>query len=109
MSRLGKCRILSGKQHVLSRGHVREQGIVLEHHADIALVGLAQRQIMSAQLDDAAGRGLESRDHQQRGGLAGAAWPQEGYEFPALDSSIETSSTALVVPSYDLATSRRRR
>ena len=43
ISRLGKRRILQRKHHVLRRRHVREQGVVLEHHADIALVGLAQR------------------------------------------------------------------
>src|SRR5262249_36060639 len=82
---LGKTPHLERKHHVLRRRHVREQGIVLEHHADIALVGLAPNKILSVELDDTAGRGLEAGDHQQRGRLAGAARAQQCEEFPALD------------------------
>ena len=34
----GTCRTCSGKARFSRDGHVREQGIVLEHHADVALV-----------------------------------------------------------------------
>src|SRR5262249_22912986 len=62
-----------------------KQRIVLEHHADVALIRLAQREVVPVELDHATRRSLEAGDHQQRGRLARAARPQEGDEFATLD------------------------
>src|SRR5215831_3325783 len=75
ISCFGKPRILSGNSTLFAAVNVRKQGIVLENHADIA----------SVEFDGAAGRRLESRDHQQRRRLAGAAGAQQSDEFAALD------------------------
>ncbi len=80
---------LERKDHVAQRRHVWEQGIVLEHHADVALVGFLQREIAAIELDDAAGRGFEAGDHHQCRGLAGAARAEKGNELTADDVQID--------------------
>jgi hypothetical protein len=68
---------------------VREQGIVLEHHADVALVRREVVDRLAVELDAAVGRHLESREHHQRGGLAGAGWPEERQELAAPDGEVQ--------------------
>ena len=46
----GKRRIRSGKIDILRCRHVREQRIVLEHHADVALIGLVPSEIVPIEL-----------------------------------------------------------
>src|SRR5262245_15738737 len=57
--------------------HVGEQRVALEDDADVALVRLAERQILAAELDDAVGRFLEAGDHHERRRLPGAARAEE--------------------------------
>src|SRR5437773_710666 len=65
--------------------HVGEQRVVLEHDADVALPRLAPRQVLAAELDDAAGRLLEARDHHQRRRLPRAAGAEERQELALRD------------------------
>ena len=70
---------------VLRHGHVREQGVVLEDDADVALVG---RQMVDGGAVDqhAAGRlADEARDDAQQGGLAAARRPEQGHDLARLD------------------------
>src|SRR5262249_4430606 len=76
---------LERKQHVCHRRHVREQRIILEHHADVALIRFAQGEIAPVKLDHAAGGSHKAGDHEKRGRLARAAWPEKGDELAALD------------------------
>src|SRR5205807_3536397 len=46
--------------------HVWEQRVALEDDTDVALIRLAARQVLAAELDDAAGGLPEARDHHQR-------------------------------------------
>ena len=99
---LGEAAHLQGKDHVLRRRHMREQRVVLEHDTDIALIGLAECEIVSSELDDPACRILESGNHQQRRRLAGAARPQECDEFSALDIDRDiVDGIALAVVRFD--------
>ena len=84
--RAGRRRILQREHDVLRRRHVRKQRVVLEHHADVALVGLARApdRVPSSSIAP-LGRTLEAGDHHQRRGLAGAARAEEGDELAALD------------------------
>ena len=69
----------------LRDGHVREQRVVLEHHAEAALF---RRQRIDAHLvePDAAARELhEPGDAVERGRLAAAGRPEQADEFAALD------------------------
>ena len=58
------------KRQVLGTGHVREQRIVLEHHADPALVRWDVVDWPSVEKDLAVRRGLEPREHHQTGGFS---------------------------------------
>src|SRR5262249_31332439 len=73
------------ERHVARDRHVREQRVVLEDHADVALVGLAARQLLAGELDDAAGRLLEAGDHHERRRLAGAARSEKRDELASRD------------------------
>src|SRR5438067_2384516 len=93
---------LEREQHVGHCRHVRKQRVALKYHADIALIGLAQREVVPVELDDAASRGFESGDHQQSGRLAGAARPKEGDEFATLDSDRDViDGVAVAVIAFD--------
>ena len=83
--RLGHTGHLQAIAHVLDHVHVREQGVALKHHADIALGG-AQRGDIFAPHDDPARRGrLQPGNHAQRGGFAAAGRPQNGGERALAD------------------------
>ena len=74
--------------HVLGDGHVREQGVVLEHGVDVAAVGRDARDRLAGEVDLARGRLLEARDHPQGRRLAAARWPEERVERPAGDLEV---------------------
>jgi len=67
---------LQRKGQVLSDGHVRKQRIVLEHHADPALVRRHLVDWTPAKTDLSVRRGFEARQHHQAGRLAGTGRPQ---------------------------------
>src|SRR5690606_8036145 len=69
--------------------HMRKEGIVLEHHADIAFVGSGTRHRDAVDADLAAGHMLEPGEHHEDGGLAGAGRPEQGDEFAPLDVQVE--------------------
>ncbi|MCY1409972.1 hypothetical protein D9M71_253320 [compost metagenome] len=74
---------------VLGHGHVREQGVVLEHHADVAFV---RRHVIDGppvQQDFAGSRGFETRQHHQAGGLARTRRPQQGQELAFANVQVE--------------------
>ena len=87
--RLGNVPDLQREGEVLVDGHVREQRIVLEHHADSALVRrhIVDRLVLEEDL--AVGGGLKARQHHERGGLAGAGRPQHGQELALGDVQVE--------------------
>ena len=77
------------KGQVLANRHVREQGIVLEHHADPALVRRHVVDRLAVQDDPAMGRGLEAREQHQAGGLARARRPEQGQELATGDVEVQ--------------------
>jgi hypothetical protein len=70
---------------VAGDGEVRKQGVMLEHHGDVAPVRRNVVERAPPQPDGAAVRRLESRDEVQQGGLAAAAWPEQRNDLAALD------------------------
>ncbi|MNO34326.1 hypothetical protein D3C76_243580 [compost metagenome] len=74
---------------VLGHGHVREQGIVLEHHADVALVRRYVVDGPPVQQDFAGSGGFETRQHHQAGGLARPRRPQQGQELAFANVQVE--------------------
>ncbi|MGY4292592.1 hypothetical protein ACVWXN_000687 [Bradyrhizobium sp. i1.4.4] len=68
---------------------MREQGIVLEHHADVALM---RRHVLDrpfGEVDFAMGWNLEAGQHHQRGRLARARRTEQGDELALPDFEIE--------------------
>jgi hypothetical protein len=81
---IGRFRQAPGPQRegdVLADIHVREQRVVLEDDADVALVGRGEGDVAAAE-QDRAGRGLDeaAEDAEQRG-LAGAGGAEQRDEF----------------------------
>ena len=81
----GKTAQLQGVGEVARHGHVGKEGIVLEDHADVALVGWRQRDVPVAEPDLAAIRTDETGEHHQERGLARARRPKQCDELAAGD------------------------
>ena len=69
---LGHLAQLQGEGHVLIHGHVGIEGVALEHHGDVTVLGLhiVDHAVTDAQL--AVGNLLQAGDHPQGGGLTAA-------------------------------------
>ena len=67
--------------HVLRDSHVREQGIVLKHQAEIAPVHRHVAEVFALEQDRATVWRLQTRDDPQQRGLAAAAGPQQTDDF----------------------------
>ena len=75
--RLGNTSHLESKAHVVAHGHVGVQGVVLEDHSDVAVLG---REVGDVTFTDPDGSGvdlLQAREHAERGGLAAAGWSDQ--------------------------------
>ncbi len=74
---------------VLVNGHVGIQGVVLEDHGDVPVLGghVVDHPVADVQL--AAGDVLQSGDHPQGGGLAAAGGAHQDNEFLILDFQVQ--------------------
>ena len=70
---------------ILAHGQMREDRIVLEDHADIALVRRNAVDDLIIETDVAGFDAVETGDHAQQGGLAAARGPQQGKKLAVLD------------------------
>ncbi len=70
---------------VLPHRHVRVERVALEHHGDVALLGLHVVDDGVADAQVALGDRLQSGDHPQRGGLAAAGGAEEDHELAVAD------------------------
>ena len=75
--------------HVVLDAHVREERVGLEHGVDVALVGTGTGDVGVADVDAAAGRRLETRDHPQGRRLAAARRAEQGEERALRDGQVE--------------------
>src|SRR5438105_3651040 len=73
------------ERDVLRDAQVREQGIALEHHAEIAAIRCNRRHALAADINLARARLLESGDQAQRRRLAAAGGPEQRKYGPARD------------------------
>jgi hypothetical protein len=80
---------LQAELDVLAHGHVREQGVVLEHHAHPALVRGDVDHFGAADADAALGGRLEPGYHAQGRGLAAPGAAEEGHELAFLHRQVE--------------------
>ncbi len=75
---------LAGQQRrldVLGHRHVRVERVALEHHRDVAVLGLDVVDDPIADAQRALGGGLEPGDHAQGGGLAAARRAEQHHEL----------------------------
>jgi len=86
---LGPTRDTQAKSNVVSYGHVREQGIGLKDHPDVALVRGSSGDIDTVELDPPFSGKLESSDHAQSRGLATSTGPEERHQFAFFNFQIE--------------------
>jgi hypothetical protein len=75
--------------HVLVHRHVGVQGVALEDHGDVAVLG--RHVVHAPAVDQEVARGdvLEAGDHAQRGGLAAARRTDEDDELLVVDREVE--------------------
>ena len=90
---LGGLAQLQAEGHVVVHSHVGVQGVVLEHHGDIAVLGgdiigegVADVQLALADL-------FQAGDHPQGGGLTAARRPYQDDELLVLDLQIEVGDS----------------
>ena len=85
---------------VRGHGHVREQGPVLEHHADLASLGRhpdrVARQHAPAGADHAGVGPLEPGDRAQQRGLAAPARSEEGDDLAGADLQVDVHEDGVV-------------
>ena len=96
---------LQRKGEVLPNAHMRKQGVILEHHADAALVRGQGVDGLASEKDFAMGDGLKTGQHQQAGGLAGSRRSEHGQEFAFFDIEIEVfdDQRLAVIALFDIA------
>ncbi len=75
--------------HVVEDAHVRIERVVLEHHGDVAVLGLELVHHAPGDLHLAGGDGLQPRHHAQQGGLAAAGGADDDHEGAGLDLDVE--------------------
>jgi hypothetical protein len=82
--------------HVAAHAQVREQRVVLEHHADAAALDRARGDVLVAKAHGAAGiRRLQPGDDAQRGGLAAARGAEQDDGLAGADVEVERVQHAL--------------
>jgi hypothetical protein len=82
---------LEAEGHVLRHGEMREQRVVLEHHADVAPMRRQRRDILPVELHRAAIDAQQAGHDAQQGGLAAAGRPQQGNELALADAEIDAA------------------
>ena len=81
----GQLAVLQAEFHILAHGHVRENGVVLEHHANVALGGVQVIDALVIEIEIATLNAVETGDHAQKGGLTTAGGPQQSEKRTGLN------------------------
>jgi hypothetical protein len=79
---------LEPEGHVLSHRHVRVQGVGLEHHGDVAVLGGELVDHPAADADLALGDVLQPGDHVQAGRLSAARRADQDHELAVVDVQV---------------------
>ena len=74
---------------------MREQRVVLEHHADLPLIRGQARQRLAVERDFAERRRLEACEHHQCGRLARPRRSEQRQELAALDVEVQVVDDAI--------------
>jgi hypothetical protein len=79
---------------------VRQQGVVLEDHGDVAVARRHSGQRFSVQPDGTLIGRFQTSDQAQRRGFAAAGWANDDQEFVILDGEMHTGDSADVVAAW---------
>src|SRR4029450_4158974 len=71
--------------HVVAHGHVRIQGVALEHHRDVAVLRIEIVHRLAVDRDRAGRDFLEPGEHSKKRGLAATRRADEDHELAVLD------------------------
>ena len=82
---LGFLTVLQTKGNVVPHGHVGEDGIVLEYHADVALGGVDVVDALVVEVEVAAFNAVEACDHTQKCRFSAAGGAEKGEELAFFD------------------------
>ena len=77
--------LFEAEGNVLRHGHMREQGIGLEHHVDRPLVGRHVGDVHTIEVNTAFCWALETGEHTQQGGFARSRSAEHGEDFAFVD------------------------
>ena len=101
---LGHLLQLQCERDVVAHAEVRVQRVRLEDHGDVAILRIEVVDQAAADVHVAAGDGLESGDHAQRGGLAATGWTDQDEELAVvhLQRQIAHGVKAVVVHLLDM-------
>ena len=86
---LGELAQFQGEGHVLPHGHVGIQGVVLEHHGDVPILGGHVVHELAVDVQLARADLLQTGDHPQGGGLAAAGGADQHDELLVGDFQVE--------------------
>ena len=98
---IGGAVALEAELDVVARGEMREEGVVLEYGADVALVGLASVDDFAVEQDVAGGGFFESGDQAEGGRLAAAGGAEQGEETAARDGKRDSADRLLAGKMFD--------
>jgi hypothetical protein len=86
---LGELGGIKPEADILADRHMRIDGVVLEHHGDIALLGFALVHHLVGNQQIAARNVFEPGDHAQSGGFAAARRADKDDEFAVFNSEVD--------------------
>ncbi len=85
---------------VIEDGHALEEGVVLEHEPDVALLHGHIVDLLAMDEDVAFGGRFQTGDHAQNGGLAAAAGAEQRHEFAVFDFKIDLADGGDVAKAF---------
>jgi hypothetical protein len=87
----GEPSLLEAEGHVLGDRHVGPEGVALEHHPRVALVGRQLRHVLVPEEDPPLVGDVEAGQAPEQRRLAAPARAQEEKELPGLDPQVEVA------------------
>ena len=80
---------LQAERHVVVDGHMRVEGVVLEHHGDVPVLGAEPVHQGAVDVELPLADVLEPGDHPQGGALSAAGGSDQHDELPVVDGQVE--------------------
>ena len=89
-----------GERHVFINGHVAVQGVALEYHCHVSVLGRCCCDVFAVQQEFAVGNVLKACDHTQRSGLSASGRTDQNDQFSVFYVQIEVKDCLNVIIIY---------